>query len=338
MTIHVVDLVKHYRVHHKPAGLRGSLGGLFRRHYEVVRAVDGISFDIAQGEVVGFLGPNGAGKTTTLKCLAGLLYPTAGQLTVLGFTPHQRQKAYLKQFTLVMGQRNQLMWDLPAAETFLVNKAIYGLADGDFQAMLDELVALLELEPLLTKQVRKLSLGERMKCELAAALLHRPRVLFLDEPTLGLDLTAQQAMRDFIRAYNQRYDVTVLLTSHYMADVTALARRILVIERGRLVYDGDLQALIAQQAPYKLLRLTLERPPDAADLAAIGEVETQEELKVALRVAHGRVRDAAAQALATMPVADLTIEEPPVEEIIRALFHSAAPRPPDAEPGDGRHA
>jgi len=320
MTVHVNSLVKYYRVHHKEAGLRGSLRSLFRRQYETVKAVDGISFDIERGEIVGFLGPNGAGKTTTLKCLSGLLYPTGGSATVLGFTPHRRESAYLKQFTLVMGQRNQLLWDLPAMETFLVNQAIYDVPESQFRETLDELVALLDLEPLLTKQVRKLSLGERMRCELAASLLHRPRVLFLDEPTLGLDVTAQATIRDFIRAYSQRYDATVLLTSHYMADVTALASRILVIERGKLMYDGDLHALVEQTAPYKLLRLTLERPVDTADLTALGEIESAEGVKVSLRVPRSGTRDAAAAALAQLPVADVTIEEPPVEEIIREVF------------------
>jgi ABC-2 type transport system ATP-binding protein len=282
--------------------------------------VDGISFDIAQGEIVGFLGPNGAGKTTTLKCLSGLLYPTAGQVTVLGFTPHRRERSYLTQFTLVMGQRNQLLWDLPAMETFLVNQAIYDVPEVEFREMLDELVALLNLEPLLTKQVRKLSLGERMKCELTASLLHRPQVLFLDEPTIGLDVTAQAAIRDFILAYNQRHNATVLLTSHYMADVTALADRILVIESGQLIYDGDLSGLVERTAPYKLLRLTLEKPVNGNDLLALGEIESADGLKVALRVPRRSTKDVAARALATLPIADLTVEEPSVEEIIREVF------------------
>ncbi len=319
-TIHVDRLVKHYRVHHKPAGLRGSVRSLFHRQYETILAVDGISFDIEQAEIVGFLGPNGAGKTTTLKCLSGLLYPTAGNVTVSGFTPHKREKNYLKQFTLVMGQRNQLLWDLPAMETFLVNQAIYGVPDRQFHETLDELVALLDLEPLLTKQVRKLSLGERMKCELAASLLHRPQVLFLDEPTIGLDVTAQAAIRDFILAYNQHYKATVLLTSHYMADVTALADRILVIDHGKLIYDGNLQALVERMAPYKLLRLAFERPVDDADLSAFGEVESKDGLKVTLRVPRNNTKDAAARALAHLPIADVTVEEPPVEEIIREVF------------------
>ncbi|HSJ52905.1 MAG TPA: ATP-binding cassette domain-containing protein, partial [Anaerolineae bacterium] len=318
--VHVDSLVKHYRVHHKEPGLASSLRSLFRRRYENVRAVDDISFEIEQGEVVGFLGPNGAGKTTTLKCLSGLLYPTSGQVTVLGYTPHRRERAYLKSFTLVMGQRNQLLWDLPAMETFLVNQAIYGVPEAQFRQALDEMIALLELEPLLTKQVRKLSLGERMRCELAASLLHRPRVLFLDEPTIGLDVTAQASIRQFIRGYNQEHGATVLLTSHYMADVTALARRILVIEDGWLMYDGDLQALVAQTAPYKLLRLTLQEPVNGNDLRELGEIDSMDGLHVTLRVNRGQTKDAASRALSSLPVADVSVEEPPVEEIIREVF------------------
>jgi ABC-2 type transport system ATP-binding protein len=318
--IQVADLVKHYRVHHREAGLAGSVRSFFRRRYTTVKAVDGISFSIGAGEIVGFLGANGAGKTTTLKCLSGLLYPTGGAITVLGYTPHQRERAYLSQFTLVMGQRNQLLWDLPAMETFLVNQAIYDVPEAEFREMLDELVALLDLQPLLTKQVRKLSLGERMRCELAASLLHRPKVLFLDEPTLGLDVTAQAAIREFIQTYNRRYDATVLLTSHYMADVTALASRILVIDQGRLMYDGELHSLVERMAPYKLLRLTLRRPVDGADLAPLGEVQETDGLKVTLRVPRSHTRDSAARALTALPVDDVTIEEPPIEEIIRQVF------------------
>ncbi|HEX9115206.1 MAG TPA: ATP-binding cassette domain-containing protein [Anaerolineae bacterium] len=324
ISIHVAELTKYYRVHHKQPGLRGSLASFLRREYQDVRAVDGITFDIEQGEIVGFLGPNGAGKTTTLKCLAGLLYPTGGEAAVLGYLPQQRQNAFLGQITLVMGQRNQLTWDLPAMETFLVNQAIYGIAERQFRATLDELVALLDLGPLLTKQVRKLSLGERMKCELAAALLHRPRVLFLDEPTLGLDVNAQVAIREFIQAYCRQNDVTVLLTSHYMADVTALARRVLVIEQGKLVYDGDLRALVEQMAPYKLLKLTFERTADRADLVALGEIETLDTLKATLRVPNVRIKEVANLALANLPVADVVIEEPPIEEIIRRVFSGRA--------------
>jgi len=320
MSVSVENLVKHYRVHHKEPGLAGSLRSLVRRRYQDVRAVDGISFEIDQGEVVGFLGPNGAGKTTTLKCLSGLLYPTAGQVTVLGYTPHRRERDFLESFTLVMGQRNQLLWDLPAMETFLVNQAIYRVPEAQFRQSLDEMIALLELEPLLPKQVRKLSLGERMRCELAASLLHRPRVLFLDEPTIGLDVTAQASIRDFIRTYNAQHGATVLLTSHYMADVTALARRILVIDDGKLMYDGDLEALVAQTAPYKLLRLTLQEPVNGSELQALGEIDSLDGLKVTLRVVRGQTKDAASRALSSLPVADVSVEEPPVEEIIREVF------------------
>lgn len=320
MSIQLRELSKYYQVHRKAAGLRGSLRNLFRREYETVKAVDGVSFDIEQGEVVGFLGPNGAGKTTTLKCLSGLLHPTAGSATVLGFVPHRRDAAFLSQITLLMGQRNQLLWDLPAMETFLVNQAMYGLPEGEFRETLDELVALLNLEPLLTKQVRKLSLGERMRCEIAAALLHRPRVLFLDEPTIGLDVTAQAAVREFLRAYNRRLQVTILLTSHYMADVVALARRILVIDHGHLIYDGDLQALVERTAPYKLLRLTFSQPVDAAALALLGEVEESDGLKVTVRVPRASSTEVAANALTHLPIVDIAIEEPEVEQIIGEVF------------------
>jgi ABC-2 type transport system ATP-binding protein len=324
MSVQVDHLVKYYKVHYKEPGLGGSLRSLFKRKYTTVKAVDDISFSIAEGEIVGFLGPNGAGKTTTLKCLSGLLYPTGGRAEVLGFTPHQRENAFLSRITLVMGQRNQLLWDLPAMETFLVNQAIYGVPERPFREMLDELVALLELSPLLSKQVRKLSLGERMKCELAASLLHRPQVLFLDEPTLGLDVTAQATIREFILSYNRRYNATVLLTSHYMADVTVLADRILVIDQGKLVYDGDLGALVERTAPFKLLQLTLDRPVDRSDLAEIGEIESLDGLKLTLRVPRRATKEAAAQALARLPVADVTIADPPLETIIRDFFRQGA--------------
>ena len=326
MSIQIKELSKYYRVHRKEAGLGASFRNLFRREYEIVKAVDGICCDIEQGEVVGFLGPNGAGKTTTLKCLAGLLYPTSGSARVLGYVPQRRERAFLQQITLLMGQRNQLLWDLPAMETFLVNQAMYDIPDDEFKETLDEMVELLGLEPLLTKQVRKLSLGERMKCEIAAALLHRPKVLFLDEPTIGLDVTAQDAMREFLREYNRRREVTILLTSHYMADVVALARRIVVIDHGKLIYDGDLQALVEKMAPYKLLRLTLEQPADGEDLAnlaGLGEIDEVDESKVTLKVPRGSSTRVAGSVLATLPVSDISIEEPPVEQIIAEVFRGA---------------
>lgn len=316
----VEHLRKYYEVHQKEPGLLGSLRAFFKRTYQQLKAVDDISFSIEAGEMVGFLGPNGAGKTTTLKVLSGLLYPTAGRVEVMGFTPYQRRRDYLTQFTLVMGNKSQLLWDLPAMETFLVNKAIYDLSEAEFRATFTELDDLLHLESLLKKQVRKLSLGERMKCELAAALLHRPRVLFLDEPTIGLDVTMQSAIRQFITEYNQRHGATIILTSHYMADVTALTRRIIVINHGRLLYDGDLGQLIEQMAPYKLLSLVLRQPVSAEALAPYGQVETLNGIKATLRVPRGQATAVAARILADVKLDDVLVEEPPVEDIIRQLF------------------
>jgi ABC-2 type transport system ATP-binding protein len=328
----IVDhLSKYYDVHQKEPGFIGSVRSLFKRKYAQVKAVDDVSFEIAPGEMIGFLGPNGAGKTTTLKVLSGLLYPTRGRVEVLGFTPHDRRAAYLKQFTLVMGQKNQLMWDLPALETFLVNKAIYDIPNADYQATLKELNDLLDLDPLLKKQVRKLSLGERMKCELAAALLHRPRVLFLDEPTIGLDVTMQVAIRQFIAEYNQRHGATVILTSHYMADVTALTKRIIVIDRGKLLYDGDLRQLVEQVAPYKLLSIVLRDVTSKAALSQYGEIEAMDGVKAILRVPRGQAADVAARLLTTIKLDDVLIEEPPVEDIIRQVFaESKAARESDS--------
>ena len=316
----VEQLRKYYDVHQKEPGLAGSLRSFFKRQYRQVKAVDGISFQIEPGEMVGFLGPNGAGKTTTLKVLSGLLYPTGGRAEVLGFIPHERRAEYLTQFTLVMGQKNQLMWDLPAIETFLVNKAIYEIPDADYRKTFGELDDLLELGPLVKKQVRKLSLGERMKCELAAALLHRPRVLFLDEPTIGLDVTMQVAIRHFVAEYNRRHGATVILTSHYMADVTALTRRIIVIDQGKLLYDGDLWALVEQVAPYKLLSIVLREPAARDALAQYGEVESLDGVKATLRVPRGYATEVAARLLSNIKLDDVLIEEPPVEDIIRQVF------------------
>ncbi|QCQ21785.1 ABC transporter ATP-binding protein [Desulfoglaeba alkanexedens] len=328
--IEVENLQKFYRVHHKEEGLLGSVRSLVNRRYRDVKAVDGITFSIESGEVVGFLGPNGAGKTTTLKVLSGLLYPTGGRVSILNGRPHERTPWFLKQITLVMGQKNQLLWDLPAIETFRVNQAVYDIEEGDFQAVLSELVELLELEPLLRKQVRKLSLGERMKCELAAALLHRPRVLFLDEPTIGLDVTMQVRIREFIAEYNARFGATVILTSHYMADVTALCRRVIMIDLGRLVYDGDLRLLVERMAPYKVLKIVLRTPCRRDELEVFGEVRHCNGVKAVLRVPRKEAAEAAARLLTTLDLDDVTIEEPPVEEIVSQLFGR---RPPATEPG-----
>ena len=320
----VENLSKSYRVSERPPGLAAALRSFARRTYRDVPAVQGVSFAVAPGEIVGFIGPNGAGKTTTLKVLSGLLYPTSGQATVLGFKPHERRKDFLKQFTLVMGQKNQLLWDLPAIESFLVNQAIYEIEDGQFKRTMGELTELLDLSPLLTKQVRKLSLGERMKCELAAALLHRPRVLFLDEPTIGLDVTMQVKIRQFVAEYNQRYRATVILTSHYMGDVTALTRRIVLINKGQTYFDGDLRGLVEQVAPYKLLHVIFRQPVSREQMLAFGEVESVEDIEATLRVPRGRTSEYAARLLAAFQVDDVTIEEPPVEDIISQVFQEQA--------------
>lgn len=322
--IHVQNLCKYYQVHQKEPGLGGSLKSFVWRKYTDVKAVDDVSFAIDVGEVVGFLGPNGAGKTTTLKVLSGLLYPTSGTARVLGFTPSERRADYLRQITLVMGQKQQLNWDLPALETFLVNAAIYEIPDERFKQTLNELAELLELAPLLKKQVRKLSLGERMKCELAAALLHLPRVLFLDEPTIGLDVTMQTKIRQFIAEYNERYHATVILTSHYMADVTVLCRRVIVIDHGKLLYDGDLRALAEKIAPHKLIRVEFSQALQEQRLEEYGEVVKVRGQRAELLIPRDETPAIAARMLAELPVADVTIEEPPIEDVITRVFEQAA--------------
>jgi ABC-2 type transport system ATP-binding protein len=322
MSIQVTDLRKYYEVHQKEPGLAGSLRSFVRRRYETVKAVDGISFQIEPGEMVGFLGPNGAGKTTSLKTLAGLLYPSGGAVQILGFTPFDRKPSFLKQITLVMGQKQQLLWDLPALETFEVNRVIYEVPAEAYRRTLAELTEMLELGDLLKKQVRKLSLGERMKCELAAALLHQPRVLFLDEPTIGLDVTMQARVREFIAEYNRRYEATVLLTSHYMADVTALCKRIIVINRGKLLYDGNLQRMIEQAAPHKTIHIIFSASVASADLARYGEIMRFEGLEAEIRVPRAETTRIGARLLAELPVADINIAEPPVETIIGEVFTS----------------
>ena len=312
------DLRKSYVVAERESGVRAAVANLFHRLTREVPAVDGISFDLAPGEIVGFLGPNGAGKTTTLKMLSGLLYPTGGELSVLGFTPSRRDKAFLRQITLVMGQRNQLVWDIPAADSFALNRAIYGIPTADYRRTLDELVALLDLEPLLKKPVRNLSLGERMKCEVAAALLHRPRVVFLDEPTIGLDVTMQRRLRAFILEYRRRFDATILLTSHYMADVEALCRRVIVIHQGRLLFDGDLGSLVESFTAHKTIIVHLgDCTPDLRDY---GEVISCEDGVATLRVPKARTARITERLLADLPVTDLTVEDPPIEEVIERVF------------------
>ena len=328
-SIRVRGLRKTFEVPEREAGIRAATGSLFRRKTRSVVAVGGIDFDVEPGEIVGFLGPNGAGKTTTLKMLSGLLYPTAGEATVLGHVPWRRDHAYLGRMTLIMGQRNQLAWDIPVIDSFALNRAIYGVSREDYRARIDELVELLELGDLVRKPVRNLSLGERMKVEIAVSLLHRPDVLFLDEPTIGLDVTMQRRIRQFIADYNERTGSTTLLTSHYMADVEALCRRVLVIHHGALLYDGDLTGLVARFAPRKTIVLDLERgadPPTPDALTAIAggpdRIVGSADGRVTLRVPRSDTAAVTTRALADLPVLDLVVEEPPIDEVIDLVFAS----------------
>lgn len=318
--ITVRDLQKHYRVHDKEPGFIGSLRSFIHRKMRTVQAVEGVSFNIATGEMVGFLGPNGAGKTTTLKMLAGLLHPTSGYANIAGFTPRERHHNFLKTITLVMGQKQQLIWDLPALDSFRVNQAIYEIPDDEYQQTMREFNEILELDGILKQQVRKLSLGERMKCELAAALLHRPKVLFLDEPTIGLDVNMQVRIREFIAEYNRRFHATVILTSHYMADVTALCQRIIVIDKGKIVFDGNLSLLIEQIAPSKIIRIELAHPVTEVQLGHFGQIHKHDGLHAELQVPRATTSAIAAQLLTELPIADVTIEDPPIEEVIGQVF------------------
>ena len=311
-------LSKHFKVPERESGLKASIGSLFKRRFSTVKAVEDISFHIDPGEIVGFLGPNGAGKTTTLKMLSGLLYPTSGQATVLGFEPARRQSKFLQQITLVMGNRQQLVWDLPALDSFDLMRAIYSIPTRDFIRTRDEFIDLLELKDLVNKPVRNLSLGERMKMEIAGALLHRPKVLFLDEPTLGLDVTMQRRIRTFVAEYNHRYGATVLLTSHYMADVEALCRRVIVIHHGQLLFDGELSCLVEQFSAFKTVGVTLQTA--SADLNKYGQVISQDGTRFTLRVPKAATAQVTARLLADLPVDDLNVEDPPIEDVIEQVF------------------
>jgi len=318
--VQVSRLKKFYQVHKKEPGLVGSVKSLFKRKYETVKAVNNISFSINEGELIGFIGPNGAGKTTTLKCLSGLLYPTFGKVDVLGYNPWDRKPEFQKQFALVMGQKNQLWWDLPPTETFILNKEIYEVPDKKYKKTLNELVRLLEVKDILKVQVRKLSLGQRMKCELIAALLHSPKVLFLDEPTIGLDVVMQKKMRDFIKEYNRRYKATIILTSHYMGDVKELCKRVIIIDKGKIVFDGQLSEIIKKFADHKRISITLAKEVDPKKLEEFGKIKEFEYPKLIISVKRNQTSIIAAQVLDKLPVADLNIEEPAIEDIIRELF------------------
>jgi ABC-2 type transport system ATP-binding protein len=321
-TIQVNNLSKTYQVPEREGGFSAAVRSFFKRKYNDVKAVQEVNFKITQGEIVGFLGPNGAGKTTTLKMLSGLLHPTNGTANVLGFTPWELKPEYLLSMTLVMGQRNRLSWDIPAADSFLLNQAIYRIPDDEYKATYKELDELLELEPIMKKPVRNLSLGERMKCEIAAGLLHRPKVLFLDEPTIGLDITGQARIREFLREYNKRTGATILLTSHYMADVTALCERIIIIHHGQLKYDGGIGELSRKIAPFKLIGVMLAES-NSHDLAKYGTpVQNEEDWeKQYIQVRAEDVTRVTSGLLADLPVHDITITDPPIEDVIEQAFN-----------------
>jgi ABC-2 type transport system ATP-binding protein len=318
--IEIEHLSKSYRVYQKAEGLRGALRGLWRREYREIEAVRDVSLTVEKGEFVAFLGPNGAGKTTTLKLLSGVLYPSSGHAQVMGHVPWHREIAYRRRFALVMGQKNQLWWDLPALESFRLHQQIYRIEPQQYAATLDELCELLDIGRLLRQPVRELSLGERMKMELAAALLHSPEVLFLDEPTIGLDVVAQHRIQQFLRAYQQQRQITVLLTSHYMKDVAALCRRVVIIAQGQIKYDGSLTGIVDRFSGQKLITLQLANGQPTSDFARYGSIVSVEPPKVKLRIERTDVPRALAAILAQHTVEDVIVEDPPLEEVIAALF------------------
>lgn len=321
-TISVKNLRKYYSAHQKEAGLKGTLKSLFNRQYIEIKAVEDISFEIEEAELIGFIGPNGAGKTTTLKVLSGLLYPTSGQVAVLGYQPYQRNPKFQKQFALVMGQKNQLWWDLPSIDTFNLNKAIYEVSDSEFKKTLSELSELLDVKEILNIPVKKSSLGQRMKMELIAALIHSPKILFLDEPTIGLDVSMQKKMREFIKDYNQLKKSTIILTSHYMQDIKELAKRVIIIDHGKILFDGKLSEIINKFASYKTISLTLGKEVKREELSKYGKVLESDETRAVLSIKRADVSRMASVILEKLPVEDLNIEEAQIEDIIREVFTS----------------
>lgn len=320
--ITVSHLVKNFEVTERKPGLFGSIKSFFSPTKKTIRALKNISFAVQPGELVGFIGPNGAGKTTTLKILSGLLFPTSGFTQVLGFDPWERKPEFLKQISLVMGQKNQLWWDLPAIETFELNRAIYEIPKREYEQSLSELVELLDVRKILYIQVRRLSLGQRMRLELVASLLHKPKILFLDEPTIGLDLIGQQKIRDFIYEYNRKNEATVLLTSHNMHDLIDLARRVIVIDEGKIIFDGVLEELVKRFAKEKIIKVYLSKETDLKRFEEIGSVKKVAFPQVVLSVPRAAAAVAAAELLQDFPVEDLTIEEVQIEEVIRRVFGS----------------
>lgn len=327
--ISVENLNKTFSYYKKIPGLWGSVKGLFKREKLYSNAVNNISLNIKEGEFIGFVGPNGAGKTTTLKMLSGILYPTSGEISVLGYKPFERKREFQKQFSLVMGQKNQLWWDLPAIESFYLNKAIYEIPDLQFKKNLDELTELLDIKDLLNVQVRKLSLGQRMKCELTAALLHSPKVIFLDEPTIGLDVISQKNIRDFLLQYNQTKKATIILTSHYMEDIRRLCNRVIIINNGQIIYDGGYQNLTNRYADHKQLELTLNTKIDQGELAKYGEILSVHGQIIKLSILRKKSAQITAEILKKFSVEDLTIREKEMEEIVSEIFKSKKVIPED---------
>jgi viologen exporter family transport system ATP-binding protein len=317
--IEASKLTKVYRTYRKERGLWGSVKGLLKRKYDETRAADEVCFEIEKGEFVGFLGPNGAGKTTVLKMLSGLLNPTSGEARVLGFVPWERRNELKRQFSLLMGQKNALWWDLPAQESLELNRAIYGIDRSRFEKVVSGLSELLEVRDKMNVMVRELSLGERMKMELIAALIHEPRVLFLDEPTIGLDVVSQKRVREFLRIYNEQHHIVTLLTSHYMQDIKELCHRVLVIDHGTIFFDGPLEEIVDRFSGYKILSLTFEKEA-TRDLSRFGEVTEQTPVSVQLKVPRGKVTETCRRLLEACDVSDINVQEVPVEEVIRQLF------------------
>ncbi|OHA66091.1 MAG: hypothetical protein A3E07_01885 [Candidatus Wildermuthbacteria bacterium RIFCSPHIGHO2_12_FULL_45_9] len=320
--IEVNNLSRAYEYYRKEPGVLGSLKAFVHREKLYAHAVSDVSFSVEEGELVGFLGPNGAGKTTTLKMLSGILHPSGGEAKVLGFTPYKREKAYQKQFALVMGQKNQLVPDLPAMETFILNKEIYEISDNDFHKQSEELIELFDIRDILDIQVRKLSLGQRMKCELVAALLHQPKVLFLDEPTIGLDVVAQKNIRDFLKKYNEKKKITILITSHYMEDIKELCERVIIINKGKKIFDGKLKKLIEDYAPYKLIKVTFTgEGVEKYTVEAFGTIEEFSPYSCAIRVKREEAKQTAIRLLSSpLPVDDILIDEMKVDDVVRKIF------------------
>ncbi len=322
--ISVSHLRKTYRTPIKQDGFDGALRNIFARTYKEIEAVKDISFEIEQGELVGFVGPNGAGKTTTMKMLTGILYPTSGSVSVLGYTPFDKQHEYLRNISFILGQKNQMLWELPATDTFKLNQTIYEIPEREYKKTLGELVEMLDAHDVIDQPVKTLSLGQRMKAELISTLIHKPKVLFLDEPTIGLDVVAQKNIRDFIEQYQSFYKATILLTSHYMEDVRRLAKRVIIIDHGALLYDGDIEKLIQKYARTKTVEIVVDDMPNTATLEKVGHIESIEYPKIRFRVQRKNVSELVAAVSKNIPFIDITVEEEKIEDIIRTIFEKSS--------------